>query len=200
MGFLLDSIRHLLASDPAEKQEALARMLGRVLGTEPVALPFSRVVTGEPSDETAPVSVWHYPKVVGRPFALTLTTGAAADVAQEYAALSLADARPGSDHRFAELLAVAWQARASVHDVFPLPEGLLGLSSHTHAVVLDRASPLREEAEYERILGVPVAWVVPVTAREAEWIGGRTASAFDLAMREQRVAPYVDRPAGQTEL
>ncbi|MEO0603914.1 MAG: hypothetical protein AAF211_20930, partial [Myxococcota bacterium] len=81
----------------------------------------------------APLSVWHYPKVVGRPFALTLTIGASSEVAQEYATLSLADAKPGADHRFAELLGVAWAERAVVHDVFTLPEGLLGLSSHTHA-------------------------------------------------------------------
>jgi len=179
-------------------------MLGRVLGVEPVALPSSRVTPDVPSDAEGElatgVSVWHYPKVVGRRFALTLTIGASGEVAQEYAALSLADAKPGADHRFADLLAVAWQARAVVHDVLTLPEGLLGLSSHTHAVVLDSAAPLREEAEFVRIVGAPLAWVVPITAREADWIGEHSAGSFDRAMRAQGVEPFVDRPAGTTNL
>lgn len=183
-------------------------MLGRVLGVDPVRLPSSRVsVEGvaepevEPEGEApVPVSIWHFPKVISRPFALTLTIGAARTVGQEYGVLSLADAKPGADHRFAEILAVAWAARAAVNDVVVLPEGLLGLSSHTHAVILDQAAPLREEAEYERILGAPVAWVVPVTAREASWIEARTAAEFDRAMRAQDVPPYVDRPAGTTTL
>ncbi|MEN0065454.1 MAG: hypothetical protein AAGA48_25130 [Myxococcota bacterium] len=209
MGFLFDSIRHLLASDPAEKQDALARMLGRVLSVEPVALPSSRVAASPPAgtqdgveaaDPPPAVSVVHYPKVSGRPFAITLTIGASSAVAQEYGAVSLADAQPGADHRFAELVAVAWEARAAVGDVVALPEGLLGRSSHTHAVVLDQGSVLREEAEYVRILGAPIAWVVPVTSREAEWIASHSAAAFDRAMREQGVEPYVDRPAGTTQL
>ncbi len=85
-------------------------------------------------------------------------------------------------------------------DCATLPEGTLGRSSHTRALVVDGAWPLTDQAEYARILGGALHLVVPVTLREATWIEANGAAAYVEAMQEQGVSPFADRAPGETDL
>lgn len=201
MGFLFDSLVHLLASEPAARQSAAARMVGRVLGTEAIEL------GGVPAG--AEFGVWHFRKVVARPFAVTITVGlAASDVGEpgrvgqghELIGLTLADVKaPASAPVARALVAVASQDLA-LGAVAPLPEGTFGRSSHTWVLRTELGDHIRDHAEYERILGGRLDLIVPVTEREARWIEAHGADAYVRAMREQGVRPYADRAPGETRL
>ncbi|MBX2798483.1 MAG: hypothetical protein KTR31_12455 [Myxococcales bacterium] len=192
MGFLFDSLRHLLASDPKARRAALASMLGRVLGAEAVQLRHPSL-SGE-----ADFQVWHARKASGRPFAVTWTVGLAEAQQRELVALTLADTHTPSQDRMAGLLAAV--AEADVAELVALPEGCLGRSSHTFAVVGPEVWALYDHAEYERILGASMQLVVPVTPREAEWVRAQGAQAYLAAMREQQVGPWADRAPGEVQL
>lgn len=187
MTFLFDALKHLLASDAKTRREGLAALVGRAFGAEPVALL---------PDPERPYDVVHYPKVAGRPFAVTMTLGLGEAEGRELVALTLADRREGDD-RFARMLLSV--ADASRGEVVGLPEGALGRSAHA-SVVLTEAWPVPELLERERIVGGRLDLVVPITPREAEWIAGHGADAFVARMREQRVDPWADRPAGLVDL
>lgn len=182
MGFLFDSLVHLLASEPEAKERALARMLGRVLAVEPAML------GGEGG-----FRIWHYPKAIPRPFAASFWLGEGCT----RLALSLADAK-GPDHPARPLLQATRAAPRG--DLVALPEGCLGRSSHRHAIVVGCEGFLLDYRDYERIAGTPIDLVVPVTTREATWIQTHGAAAFAELMREQEVGAALDRVPGTTEL
>ena len=179
MGFLFDSLRHLLASEPEAKREAMARLVGRALG-----------IAAERLDPPE-AQVWHLPKVLGRPFAVSLTLGG---TDRQCVALTLADRPRG----IGGLLAAV--ADTPVGATVALPPQCLGRSSHTWALVTHPAWPLPDVAEHERILGTPLHLIVPITDREARWIEDHGSEAFVAAMQAQSVDPYADRPPGQTAL
>lgn len=181
MGFLFDSLVHLFSSEPDARAAALARMLGRVLSHPPVSI------------ADAPTRVWHYRKVSPRLYAVSVALGD--DVGRM--ALSLADAT-GTTHPSAGLLHATMHAERG--DLVALPEGCLGRSSHRYAIVTHAEGFLLEVADYERILGMDLELVIPVTTREARWIDANGVEAFAQRMREQEVSPYLDRIPGTTEL
>ena len=190
MGFLFDTLVHLLSSDPQAQQAAAARMVGTFLKVAPTPLPLD----GERS-----FTVWHFPKVVARPFAVTVTCGRSTAGQPELLALSLADARGEVGARLARLLGTVADAEPGAEPL-ALPEGCLGRSSHRFAITCPVARSLRDHGEYERILGAPLRLVVPVTQREASWIEGHGQEAYADAMAEQGVQPYADRAPGETQL
>lgn len=181
MGFLFDSLVHLLSSEAEERERALARLLGRALGVAPVALG-----GGERR-------VWHFPKTGSRPYAWSVTFGEA----RCQLALSLADAMGDAPPALGLLHATSGQARGAV---IGLPEGCLGRSSHRQAIVVDAAPFLDEAESYGQITGGAWDLVLPVTEREAAWVHVHGAEAFASAMREQGVPPCIDRVPGTTRL
>src|SRR5688500_11288877 len=163
-------------------------MIGRALGAEPMVL----IRAGE-----RPYDAVHYAKTVTRPFAVTMTVGLAELEGRELVALTLADARGPEDDRFARMLGAS--ASTAQGGVARLPDGLLGRSAHAAALVT-AAWPIPELPEHERIVGGRLDLVVPITPREADWIARHGADAFVARMKAQGVAPYADRPAGETRL
>lgn len=247
MGFLFDSLRHLLAREPEARREALASMIGRVLKVSPVRLSTGHPTgsadaagpgvdapgagaagtadadadatstnaagadpaapdpagagAGQPSADPQPTfGIWHAPKVSLRPFAVTWTVGLAEAQGRELIGLTLADSTGRGPDRFAALLAAVAAAGTGAGETLVLPEGTLGRSSHTRALVVAGAWPLTDEAEYARILGAPLHLVVPVTAREAAWIEAHSAQAYVDAMKAQEIAPWADRAPGEARL
>jgi hypothetical protein len=206
MGLLSDTLRHLLARDPAERRAGLAGLLGRHFGVAPIRLAQPTAV-GDPSDDSAPVPpchVFHFPKSGGgvrpRSFAVTLTLGLAEAQGRELVAVTLADARDPSRDRFAAMLSAIAEVAPSRGQVVALPAGCLGRSSHV-AVVVTEPWPLAGALpDYERAIGARLDLCVPVTQREADWIAARSADPFLAAMRDQGVAPLADRPPGETRL
>lgn len=205
MGLLSDALRHLLASDPVERRAGLRGLAGRMFGVEPVVL-------RHPSFTATDFEVVHFRKPSAsspRVFAVTATLGLAASTGRELVALTLADARDPAADRFAWLLGAVAAAAQPVErgGWTALPKGCLGRSSHTSAA-LTEPWPIapRDLESYEQILGGRLDLVVPITAREVAFVerlvGGphRGVDALVAAMRAQSVAPYADRPAGQTVL
>jgi hypothetical protein len=197
MGLLSDALRHLLATDAGERRAGLAGLVGRMFGAEPVVVRHPKI----PADLA--VDFVHYPKSGGglapRGFAVTLSIGAAEDQGRELLAATLADARDPQDDRIAWLLASAREVQPG--GVAELPAGCLGRSSHTHVIVTEPwVLSERDRPDYERIVGARLDLVVPITAREAEFVAARGVEAYVAAMREQGVQPYADRPAGETRL
>lgn len=203
MGLLSDALRHLLASDPAERRAGLRGLAGRMFGVEPVVVHHPRLTASafdvvhfrKPSSVLSPSAT--------RGFAVTATIGLTEGTGRELVALTLADARDPAADRIAWLLgavaavspAVARGARVA------LPEGCLGRSSHTSAVVAEPWPFAPQDLEsYGSILGGRLDLVVPVTAREAAFCEQRGVEAMTAAMRAQSVMPYADRPAGETSL
>ncbi len=222
MGFLFDSLQHLLAREPETRRAALARMIGRGLGVSPVRLspapgppgpgarapdtttagagPTKASPEPEPGEASPDFGIWHAPKAALRPFAVTWTVGLSGSQDRELIALTLADSSSPEQDRFAGLLAAVAAAGSGAGPPIVLPEGTLGRSSHTRALVVPGAWPLRDEDEYARILGAPLQLVIPVTTREAAWIEARGPDAYIEAMKAQQVSPWADRVPGETEL
>ena len=198
MGFLFDSLKHLLSSEPRARREALASMAGRVFGVKGAQLRHGAL----PDD--AGYEVWHYRKAGARHprgYAASLTVGLSEAQQRELIALTLADSRDPGDDRIAALVAAVAATGAGRGEVVSLPDGTLGRGSHTMALLTAPwPLPERDLPEYERVLGARLDLVVPVTAREARWIAEHGAEAFVTAMRDQQVAPWADRPPGQTAL
>ncbi len=189
MGFLFDSLVHLLATEPAAKRAALVRMIGRVLHVpEPRHL------------QAGDGLLWHFPKVTGRPMAVTLSVGLQESQGRELVALSLADAPSAQAFPIATLLQAVAEANPARGGLVELPPGCLGRSSHTWAVLGTPGPDLAEHQEYERILGSRLDLVVPVTGREASWIEAHGGERYREAMVEQGVGPWADRTPGETVL
>jgi hypothetical protein len=198
MGLLSDALRHLLATDPAERRAGLAGLVGRAFGAEPVR------VRHPEAPAVSEVDVVHYPKAGAshtRSFAATLTLGLGEPSGRELLALTLADSRDPERDRVAWMLvgiAALGPARGAV---VPLPAGCLGRSSHTHVVLTEAfVLPDRDRPDYERIVGARLDLCIPITRREAEWIEAHGVDAYLAAMKEQGVGAHADRPAGETQL
>jgi hypothetical protein len=187
MSFLFDALKNLLATDAATRREGLRGMIGRALGVEPLLLLRAA---------DRPYDAVHYRKTPTRPFAVTMTVGLAELEGRELVALTLADAKPGEE-RYARMIAAA--AATPRGAVVRLPDGLLGRSAHAAALVTE-AWPIPDRAEHERIVGGTLDLVVPVTEREAAWIAAHGSEAFVARMKAQAIAPFADRPAGETRL
>lgn len=181
MGFLFDSLVHMLSSEPEAKEQALSRILGRVLNTAPRRLASSTR------------RIWHYVKVTPRPYAVSLVLGAEG----ARMALSLADAE-GDRHPAVGLLEAT--ADAARHTLVTLPEGCLGRSSHRFAILASAERFILHVPDYERILGSALDLVIPVTSREAAWIRTHGVEAFVSVMHDQEVRPWMDRVPGTTDL
>lgn len=212
MGLFTDALKNLLAGDAARRREGLAGLASRMLGGgDPVLVTHPAL----PAESPTVVAV---PKSGDRPFAVTLTIGLGDASGRELVAVSLADPRDPRNDRIAWMLAAVAAAGTGRGSVVALPEGCLGRSSHTHAVVCAAAHgeppgrlpvpsdgdrypfSARDVASYEDILGATLDLVVPVTAREAAWIEAHGLDAYVEAQRAQGIAPYADRAAGETAL
>lgn len=196
MSFLFDTLRHLLASDPASRLDALGKLAGRIWAVEPVRVSHPDL----PADRAYGLA--HFPKPHGtrapRSYAITTTLGLGD---RELVALTLADAREPDRDRTALLLGRVAESGRARGAVVALPEGTLGRSAHQAALIAAPwPLPPLELPEIERILGARLDLVVPITAREAAWIEAHTADAFTDTMRDQGVAPLADRAPGQVEL
>lgn len=196
MGLLSDAWRHLLATDAGERRAGLAGLVGRMFGAEPV-------VVRHPSMGELPFDVVHYPKSTGglapRSHAVTMTLGLGESQGRELFVLTLADVREPQNDRIAWLVASAVDLSPGAVGV--LPAGCLGRSSHTHVLVTEPwGFPVRDRPEQERIIGARLELVVPITAREADFVESRGSAGFVEAMRAQGVLPLADRPAGETRL
>jgi hypothetical protein len=198
MGLLSDALRHLLATDPAERRAGLAGLVGRAFGAEPLGVAHPSAPTDQDFD------VVHYPKILGfhpRSFAITATLGLADTQGRELLATTLADARDPARDKVAWLLRAVAAANPERGVIVALPPGCLGRSSHDHALLTAPfVFPDRDLPDYERIAGARLELCVPVTAREADWIAERGADAYFARMREQGVAPHADRAAGLVDL
>lgn len=195
MSWIADTFRHLLGRDASDQRRGLAGLAGHMFGAAPVP---SRHPSAPAREE---VDVVHFPPTSRRSIALTCTIGLGANQGRELLAVTLGAPRDPEQDRIAWLLAGVASANPPLHGVVPLPDGCLGRSSHTHALVAEPwPLPDLDRPEYERILGARLDLVVPVTAREAAWLGERGGPAFIRRMQAQGIAPHADRPAGTTDL
>jgi hypothetical protein len=197
MGLLSDALRHLLATDPAERRAGLAGLVGKMVGSEPVTVSHPAA----PVDETFAVVHFRKPSAGSRPrsHAMTMTLGLAESQRRELLVLTLADVRDPLSERTAWLLSASTQLQPG--EVAPLPEGCLGRSSHVH-VMCTEPWPLipQDRLDIEQLIGARLDLLVPLTAREAAFAQARGSAALVELIKAQSVAPWADRPAGQTEL
>jgi hypothetical protein len=197
MGLLSDALRHLLATDPAERRAGLAGLVGKMAGSEPVTVSHPSA----PSDGSFLVAHFRKPTSGSRPrsYAMAMTLGLAESQQRELVALTLADVRDPAADRTAWLLSASAQLQPG--GVAPLPEGCLGRSSHVYALCTEPWPMIpQDRADLEQLVGARLDLVVPITAREAAFAVARGAAALVEAMKAQGVLPWADRPAGQTEL